>query len=431
MSVPLSRYVHAFRSGSNRGAYDARRPALFQIDEKELQRLETEDATGLEELRAVGTENDGALARALNEGRRSRLGLPAGCFTDLRLSLTERCNMACDYCFQQQLFPDSQPRMSDETLHEAMSWFIGQSQTRPVTVQYFGGEPLLEWHHIVAANKMLQLAQSYGSIAGYHQTITTNGTVMTRERARWLIDHHFEVTFSFDGPPAVNDRHRVMRNGVGSSSRALRGLTNWVEEGGQGAILMTATAENLPHLAEYVTWFLDQDPLHITQVGINSPQPNTEGWETGGPELAETVFAIWKTCEGRGVSFHGPGTQLPQYINAERPQQRSCVDGDWITGGPGRWPVYIAANGERSLCLVHHNDKRTSFDETNMMRRTAEWHREPLVPLECDSCPALTVCGGPCTLERLLWGDRRAQEKCGFTRTMLDLVLRDQLSGSR
>lgn len=423
-----SRYVHTIRGVRHAGAYDVRRPALFKVSEAELQRLEGGAAHGLGELGAVGAEQEGALVRALNDQRQRRRSSQSGCFTDMRLSLTERCNMSCDYCFQQTLYPESQPRMSEETLRETLSWFLGQANQCAVTIQYFGGEPMLEWRHLVASHEMLEEARSQGVIEGYRESMTTNGTVMTRERARWLIDREFEVRFSFDGPPEVNDLHRVMRNGTGSSERALRGLRNWVDEGGETAILMTATPENLRSLPGHVKWFLEQDDLQLAQIGINSPQPNAEGWETGGPELAETIFEIWQECNKRGIKFHGPGTQIPQYINSGRPQQRSCADSAWMTDGPGQWPVYVAADGRRSLCLVHHNDKRIAFDAASEKTRAREWHFSHGVPLDCDSCPALTVCGGPCVLERLLWGDNLASQKCGFMRTMLDLVIRDELS---
>ena len=123
--------------------------------------------------------------------------------------------MACTYCFQQALYPDSQPRMTPEIFEEQMGWFLDQGDGH-VTIQYFGGEPMLEWALLRRGDAMLREAVARGSISSFRQTMTTNGTVLNPDRAKWLIEHDFDLIFSFDGPPEVNDKLRVFRNGRGS-----------------------------------------------------------------------------------------------------------------------------------------------------------------------------------------------------------------------
>jgi uncharacterized protein len=361
---------------------------------------------------------------AARRAARHRRG--GGRFATLRLALTERCNMACGYCFQQALYPGQQPRLSVETLDATLEWFVGQAQQRPVTVQYFGGEPMLEWDLIVRADACLQAAVDTGRLPSFRQTMTTNGTLLNRSRAAWLVARGFDLTFSFDGPPDVNDQQRVFKSGRGTYAKAAQGLREWVAAGGDSAILMTATRSNVVHLPEYVRWFVEESGLAPTTVGLNSPQPTPDGWETGGVELARAVFSVWRYCDARGITFHGPGTYIPEQIRARVPQADNCVDGDLLdAGGGGSWPVYVSAEGRRSMCLVHHRDHRLLPAEGEDPVATGErWHRTHDPVRECDGCIASQICGGPCTLERLLWGGRLSADRCGFMREMTQLVLR-------
>ena len=433
MGGELSRYVALYPSDGEDIGYDARRMAAYALDPSEMEELHSaRDSPGtglpsaLAPLAEAAGEAPGSLVSALNRRRAARRHLPPGRFANLRLSLTERCNMACHYCFQRELFVDDQPRMSAEMLDETLCWFIKQASGAEVTVQYFGGEPLMEWPLMVAGDTILRDAADKGVIAGFRQTVTTNGTLVTPDRAQWMFDQGFDLIFSFDGPPEVNDSQRVMRNGTGSFDRAMRGLRNWVTVGGEACILMTATPMNVARLPEHAAWFIDECEIDIGTIGLNSPQPTTGGWEVGGAQLARTVHALWMLCRDRGVAFHGPGTFIPQHLRSGVPQLASCVDADRFGSGPGAWPLYVSADGRASLCLVHHNDRRVLVDRTSESARAqaSVWHRGHDTPISCDDCAAVTVCGGPCALERVLWGERLQQDRCEFMRTLLPLVVR-------
>jgi uncharacterized protein len=380
-------------------------------------------------LVAPGEDLPGTAMARLNLRRREGYRRGGGHYRTLRIALTERCNMACTYCFQQTLYPDDQPRMSPETLRETVRWFIDQAEGDHVTVQYFGGEPLMEWPLIVEAHGMLLQAQADGLIAGFRQTVTTNGTLVTPERARWMVERDFDLTFSFDGPPEQNDSQRVFKNGRGTYAKAAAGLRTFIEAGGQSAILMTATAENMTSLPETVRYFVEDSGLAPEVVGLNSPQPVVGGWETGGAELARVVFAIWSYCLAKGVDFHGPGTYLPAHLMTGKPQHDNCVDGHLFEeeDGVGAWPVYVSADGRKSRCLVHHRDLRVEITKgADAQKAGLDWHRGSDSIPDCDGCIASQMCGGPCSLERILWKGRLNEDRCGFMREMTRLVLTEQ-----
>lgn len=433
--LSASRYLHLLSGPDGRLAFNSLTLESFDISNDEFELLQCAiegqpvDARAGESMIEAGLLVEGneseelfALER-LSLARRKRVEARRGHFGTLRLAVTEKCNMACSYCFQQQMYPDLQPAMSRETLEETMRWFIAQGNGSSLTVQYFGGEPLLEWDHIVFAHEMLEGAKSKGDIADFRETMTTNGTLITRDRARWMADRDFDLTFSFDGPPEENDLNRLLRSGRGTYRLAERGLRRWSDAGGQPAILMTATQQTLRSLPEYVRWFVEESGLHPEVIGINSPQPTARGWETGGVALADVIWRIWKYCNEAGVGFHGPGTFVATHLLGTGPQNDTCVD----TGNAEEpsWPIYVSATGARSMCVVHHRDRRVMRgDDENDYEAGLRWHNQENPTAEvCDRCIASQICGGPCALERLLWGGKLSEDRCGFMQHMTELVL--------
>lgn len=77
------------------------------------------------------------------------------------------------------------------------------------------------------------------------------------------------------------------------------------------------------------------------------------------------------------------------------------------------------------MCLVHHQDHRVTVEKRQALKEKAvNWHNQSKSVSEvCDGCIASQVCGGPCTLERILWGDRLSNDRCAFMQKMTKLVL--------
>ena len=60
--------------------------------------------------------------------------------------------------------------------------------------------------------------------------ITTNATLLTDEIIDFLLEHHFKLTFSLDGPKEVQDKNRVFANGSGSYDIVMRNINRIYEK---------------------------------------------------------------------------------------------------------------------------------------------------------------------------------------------------------
>lgn len=131
----------------------------------------------------------------------------------MELILTDQCNLRCSYCFEKDKNPHN---MSDETAIAAVDFLMRESgPTKNLTILFFGGEPLLRFDlmqkvHAYATKEADKLGKTI------HWDMTTNGTLMTEEKARWLANAKVKYLLSMDGGQEDHDRYRKFANGRGS-----------------------------------------------------------------------------------------------------------------------------------------------------------------------------------------------------------------------
>ncbi len=106
-----------------------------------------------------------------------RLGRP---LTDLRLSLTDRCNLRCTYCMPQALFGAKHrflPRRDLLTFEEISRVASAAARLGVTKLRLTGGEPLLR-HNLAELVTMLAAIPGIADIA-----MTSNGTLLSAEHA--------------------------------------------------------------------------------------------------------------------------------------------------------------------------------------------------------------------------------------------------------
>lgn len=138
-------------------------------------------------------------------------------------TLTDRCNLACDYCYGASKPQDD---MSLETLEAVVDFAV--SSTPPgdtLEFGFFGGEPLLCPDMIrVGASLVRERCESAG--IPFQLRMTTNGTLLTEEAINLIDEFDIDLCVSIDGPPRVHDRHRRFADGTKSSQAVVANLCN-------------------------------------------------------------------------------------------------------------------------------------------------------------------------------------------------------------
>lgn len=163
---------------------------------------------------------------------------------ELTLMTTDCCNFACPYCFADDLYPGSKILTSEDIIRR-ISEFLNLFHTRVSSLILFGGEPLLAFTAIKQAWTEVQ------NLFDDHQgdmpslALVTNGSLVTRDIAKFLAENDIAVTVSLDGPKIIHDLCRPLQGGQGSYGRVVDGINELARAGAFYAIESTYTLRHL------------------------------------------------------------------------------------------------------------------------------------------------------------------------------------------
>lgn len=196
----------------------------------------------------VGADDYGDTLRYSGKSRGQKFGAVEGQGPVVVWNSTRTCNLRCIHCYM-----DAKPQKysGELTTDEAKRFIDGLADFRVPVLLFSGGEPLVR-------PDFYELAE-YTAKKGIRPTISTNGTLITREAARRIKDIGVGyVGISLDGLPEANDR---MRGQEGAFKAALAGIENCVAVGQKVGLRFTINRHN----------FADLDAIFdlIDEVGIN------------------------------------------------------------------------------------------------------------------------------------------------------------------
>jgi len=181
---------------------------------------------------------------------------------------TRACNLNCTYCYQQDKkgfdpdkgSSDSSLFMDKETVEQTADFIIRDESQYQKHLQFFGGEPLLAWDTIKFFVARL------GSMASF--SITTNGTLLNRERLSFLKANGFGFALSIDGPPGVTRKTRP-----GSEKTPLDLIAEFYPN---AQIIITLSPQNIEDGFRSTSWFMEKGFMNIAHnLALEKPWPLT------------------------------------------------------------------------------------------------------------------------------------------------------------
>lgn len=125
----------------------------------------------------------------------------------ISLSITERCNLNCIYCFEKS---KSQTKMDYNTAVSVLDYEISNSnEYSSIIVDFMGGEPFLEFALI---KKICEHYWSSIPTKPIRFITTTNGTLVNGSIKRWLAANsdRFVCALSLDGIRAAHNINRCL-----------------------------------------------------------------------------------------------------------------------------------------------------------------------------------------------------------------------------
>ena len=136
------------------------------------------------------------------------------------------CNLACNYCYyleKSNLYKHQPKRqMSEELLERFVKDYIEAQTMNEVVFTWHGGEPTLR--PLSFYQKAVELQKKYAGGRVIHNSLQTNGTLLTDEWCRFLKANNWLVGISIDGPEAFHDRYRRDSQGRPSWQKVMEGI---------------------------------------------------------------------------------------------------------------------------------------------------------------------------------------------------------------
>ncbi len=138
----------------------------------------------------------------------------------IQLVVTNLCNFRCKYCFVYSIYSSEKRRelqssednrlmdieMADMAIREVIG-MVKESGGKSLHIQFFGGEPLLNWKVVKFVLDTFGDGSQYGIGIGY--SIVTNGSLVNKEMAEYFRKYSVPVVVSFDSP---RGKHRIFTN---------------------------------------------------------------------------------------------------------------------------------------------------------------------------------------------------------------------------
>ncbi|MDR2943765.1 MAG: 12,18-didecarboxysiroheme deacetylase [Methanosarcinales archaeon] len=159
-------------------------------------------------------------------------------------NMTKKCNLRCVHCYAQAVDPNVEDK-TELTTEEGKSLIDNLAEFGSPVILFSGGEPLLR-------KDLIELAQ-YAKDKGMRAVISTNGTLITKEKAKQLKEVGLSyVGISLDGMPEINDR---FRGRSGAFHEAIQGLRNCRDEGIKVGLRFTINKHNvgeIPAIFEFM-----------------------------------------------------------------------------------------------------------------------------------------------------------------------------------
>ena len=227
------------------------------------------------------------------EAHTARDGVRAGIGPVVVWNSTRTCNLHCRHCYMNS---DAQCYPNELTTAEARAFIDDLADFRVPVLLFSGGEPMLR-------PDFFELA-AYAAARGIRPTLSTNGTLMTREAARRLHDIGVGyVGISLDGLREVNDR---FRGRTGAFEQAMQGIENCVAAGQRVGLRFTINQHNFQEL-EHIFDFIERENInrvcfyHLVYSGRGSQMIQEDLTAAASRQAMDIILRRTRDFEQRGL----------------------------------------------------------------------------------------------------------------------------------
>ena len=317
----------------------------------------------------------------------------------------QRCNLRCIHCYARATITESEDTL---TTAEAKAMIESCATFGSPVMLFSGGEPLMR-------EDLFDLVRHAGR-QGLRTTVSTNGTLITREMARDLATCNMGyVGVSLDGMEATHDRFRRVK---GSWKAALQGVENCQAEGLRTGLRITLTRDNVSEVPRIFDLLVEAGIprlclYHLVYTGRGSDLMEADLSHEQTREVMEVIIEKTLELHSRGherevltVDNHADGPFLWLWARKHRPELAERIF-RMISANraqsTGQGIASVSWNGDvlpdqfwREKILGNIREKSFEAIWMNLENRFLRdlRRREQLVTGKCARCRFLETCRG-------------------------------------
>lgn len=335
------------------------------------------------------------------------------------------CNLACNYCYyleKSNLYKHQPKRqMSEELLERFVKDYIEAQTMNEVVFTWHGGEPTLR--PLSFYQKAVELQKKYAGGRIIHNSLQTNGTLLTDEWCRFLKANNWLVGISIDGPEAFHDRYRRDSQGKPSWKRVMEGIRLLQHYGVEWNAMAVVNRYNADHPQAFYRFFKSigcqyiqftpivernmqhADGRHLASIGDATDAPVTDFSVT--PEQWGSflcgLFDEWVKQDIGRVFVQIFDSMLANWVGVA---PGSCIyakecghagvmeyNGDVYSCDHFVFPQYKLGNiNEHTLIEMLYGEKQRRFSQLKYNR----------LPRQCKECRWAFACHGECPKNRFV-----------------------------
>lgn len=221
-------------------------------------------------------------------------------------AVTNACNNRCLYC---QANGMSKIKSMSEEVAEKALLRIKDSPSKKITIEFQGGEPLLNYSII---QYIVQRGQDLLKNKEVQYTIVSNLGLLTEEMASFFSKYHVSVSTSIDGPAELHDFNRPKVNDQGSYKDTISGISLLRLKGIIPGAIQTTTSKSLLFANEIIDEYVKRGFGQIFLRPLTRLGAAARCWEQIGYE-ANQFLTFYRTALNRIIEYNLRGVPLKEY----------------------------------------------------------------------------------------------------------------------
>ncbi len=329
-------------------------------------------------------------------------------YEQLYLAVSESCNFRCKYCRQKKT--ENIINMTKEDIKNAIDTFYSVA-SKPKSIVFFGGEPLLNVEGIRFA---IEYIRNFDNEVQFSMVI--NGSLCTKEIARFFAKYKVEVIVSMDGPEELHNKARINISGNGTYYQAIRGYRYLKEAGCITGITTVVGPHNEKYFDELIDWAISLQP---NSFGLCLPHGDNNNFAmqlSSFDEVHKKMISAFDVLHKNGIYL----VQIEQKMKA------------FILGYPipyeckacGR-RIVACKNKKFGICEGPITNHEMFYDSVDKLPASIHEYKKssPFVNDSCSKCIAYRICGGSCVYDKLTrFGRTDIQDacRCGLNKMIVE-----------